>query len=138
MKVRTLSLILGLALPFAACANPETAPTVPDTIQEVFNGSLDLQGEAAFEFNLANAGAVTATLASVVLARPGPTTTAALEIGLGTPTEGVCNTVVAVTTPAGLTSQLTSTLDANLHCVRVRDVGNLTAPVQFSVRVLHP
>ena len=64
--LRNVPPILGLSLLFSACAgNPETAPTTPDTITEVFGGTLDLQGEAFFTFNVAKAGTVSVTLASV-------------------------------------------------------------------------
>ena len=32
----------------------------------------------------------------------------------------------------------TRQVDAGLRCVAIKDVGNLTAPVEFTVRVVHP
>ncbi len=136
--MKNLWAILGLSMLAAACSgNPESPPVVPDTITEVFGGSLDVQGEASFSFTVGSGGSVSATLASVVLARPGPTTTVALALALGTPVDGVCSAANPVTTSAGLAAQLSTTFDAGLHCVSVRDVGNLTAPVEFTIRVVH-
>jgi hypothetical protein len=42
-----------------------------------------------------------------------------------------------VTTPAGSTPQLTGNLPAGSYCVQVFDAGNQTAPVTYSVTVVH-
>ena len=139
MMSRAVFAILGLLAFCAGCSgNPESPPATPETISEVFGGHLGLQGATSFSFNVNKAGSVSVTLASVVLSRPGPTTTAALTVGLGAPADGVCSARSSVTTSSGLTAQLSMSLDAGAGCVNISDVGNLTAPVDFTVRVVHP
>jgi hypothetical protein len=40
-------------------------------------------------------------------------------------------------TAAALTSQLSAYKAPGIHCVRVYDIGSLTSPVTFSIRIVH-
>jgi hypothetical protein len=49
-----------------------------------------------------------------------------------------CSLDQSLETPAGLTVQFVTESPSGVHCVEVFDVGNLTAPVNFTVRIEHP
>jgi hypothetical protein len=61
-----------------------------------------------------------------------------LGLGVGAPLATDCNTTSSVNAAPGLTAQLTSTLSPATYCARIYDVGNLTASVNFTVRIVHP
>jgi hypothetical protein len=88
---------------------------------------------------VSTAGNVSVTLASVTTAStPGTSVNLPLGIGIGTPLGTACNLTQQTTTGPGLTPQLTgSNLAAAIYCVEVFDVGNLTVPVNFAVRIQH-
>jgi len=77
-------------------------------------------------------------LASVTTSTtPGNSTNVTLGMGLGTPLGTGCVETTSVQASPALQSPLVSNLTAGTYCVRVYDVGNLTAPVNFAVRIVH-
>ena len=61
-----------------------------------------------------------------------------LGLGLGTPVGTDCNLTQQTTTGPGLVPQLTaSSVAVGTYCVKVFDVGNVTVPVNFAVRIDH-
>jgi hypothetical protein len=125
---------LALALFIAACADPvpPTAPTpVPATITEMFSGTLIVAGNNTHQFTVQRVGAVKVILTSV---DPGAT----LGIGVGTPSTGVCavSQEISAVPGASMVVSGTATVTGNF-CVSVADIGNLVAPVNYTVTVQH-
>ena len=126
--------IATLALVAASCSTLEV-PTSPSVgpFTDVFASQVGVRGTATRSFTVRETGTVSVTLTSVG---------APLELGLGVgiPNSGGagCNLTTSVVTGAGTSPQITITADGGAYCVRVSDVGNLTADVTFSVSVLHP
>jgi hypothetical protein len=138
-------LVLMLALAAAACGSDNSSTPVEPTVvgtpsSELFEGKLQGAGDSAFySFKVTTAGNVAVTLASVTTTTaPGSSVNLPLGVGLGAPLATDCNLTTQTTTTPALTSQLTGTNFApNIYCVRVFDVGGLTGPVNFAVRINH-
>ena len=113
-------------------------PSEPDTVTptETFSGTLAVQGANVFTFNVKQTGTVSITLATLT-----PTSTVGLGIGTatGTGSTATCNltTFTNEATP-GAAPQITQTAPAGSLCVRVYDVGKLSASATFTINVVHP
>lgn len=138
---------LSLVLMGAGCGKKTspTAPTTTDTttttiaepsIVEVFNGRIVAGGSAFYAFTVNANGTVNVTLAA--LSGVNVPSTVWLGLGLGTPSAEDCSTSTTVNTQTGSAAQLTGTYAPGVYCVRVFDIGNLAAPVAFSVAIAHP
>jgi hypothetical protein len=138
-------IVLALAVLAAACGGSDsttpTAPTLPTgPTTELFEGKLQSAGDSAFfSFKVNVAGNVNVTLASVTTATtPGSSVNLVLGVGLGAPLATDCNLTSQMNTAPALTSQLVgSNFSPAIYCVRVFDVGNLTVPINFAVRIAH-
>jgi hypothetical protein len=136
-------IVLALALAMAACGGDNsstTSPTATGPSSQLFEGQLQSRGDFQFfSFTVTAAGNVNVTLASVTTTTsPGTSLNLALGVGLGTPLGTDCNLTQQTTTGPGLTPQLTgSNFSPAIYCVKVFDVGNLTVPVNFAVRIDH-
>jgi hypothetical protein len=133
-QISAATVALAMALLITACADPvpPTTPTpVPATITEVFTGTLLVAGNNTHQFTVQQVGAVKVSLTSV-------DPSAAVGIGVGTPSTGVCTVIQEVSAVAGGSILLsgTATVAGNL-CVSVADIGNLVAPVNYTVTVQH-
>jgi hypothetical protein len=126
----------GLALVAAACADP-VAPAAPTpatpTITDVYNGTLVVQGLNTLPFHVNELGGI-----AVTLSRLDPAATVGL--GLGTLNNGTCtllqnNRSVQASDTAQITGTATTAGD---FCLELYDTGTLTAPVAFTISVLHP
>ena len=143
--LRMRPIVLALALIAAACGGSDsttsTEPTVvtgPST--ELFEGKLQGRGDSMFfSFTVTTAGNVNVTLASVTTTTtPGSSVNLPLGVGLGAPVATDCSVTTATTTTPALAPQLVgSNFSPNIYCVRIFDVGNLTVPVNFAVRIVH-
>lgn len=144
MKTATIALISGfvliLALLTTACgSNTPTTPTTPNLPStEIFSGTLPVQGSSFYSFTVAATGNVSITLASLVPVAPGPAVNTVMGLGVGTPSGTECSVTNSVTTAPGLTAQLVNSLTAATYCAKIYDLGALTAPVDFTVRIVHP
>ena len=135
-------LVIAFALGMAACGgdNTATTPTTTTPGPELFEGQLTGPGASQFfSFAVTTAGNVNLTLASVTTAAtPGTSVNIPLGIGLGTPVGTSCSLTQQTTTAPGLVPQLTgSNVAVGTYCVTVFDVGNVTVPVNFAVRIDH-
>lgn len=133
---------IALATAFSACggnSNTSTAPTITATPQpELFEGSLNVGGFAFFSFNVQATGAADVMLASVTTsAAPGTSINVVLGMAIGSPLGTDCVISTSVLAAPALQSPLVSNLTAGTYCVRVYDVGNLTVPVNFAIRIVH-
>jgi hypothetical protein len=136
--------VVALASAVSACggsnsSSTSTAPTVTATPQpELFEGSLNVGGSAFFSFNVQATGDADVMLASVTTSpAPGTSTNVVLGMAIGSPLGTDCIISTSVLASAALQSPLVSNLTAGTYCVRVYDVGNMTAPVNFAIRIVH-
>lgn len=144
MKTATTVLIAGfvlvLGLLAVACGNDTpttpTTPTLPST--EMFSGTLAVQGSSFYSFTVAATGNVSITLASLVATAPGPALNTVMGLGVGSPNGTDCDVTNSVTTAPGLTAQLVNSLTPATYCAKIYDLGELKAPVNFTVRIVHP
>ena len=131
-----VAFVLPLAMFAVACEGDIASfPTTPDpvTVTETFTGTLNINGAATHAFVTFATGAVTATLTSL-----GENPPAAIGLSLGTMSGSTCS-LVLTNDKAVVTSIVTgtvTTLGGSL-CVRIYDVGSLTAPVPYEIRVEH-
>jgi hypothetical protein len=118
--------------------NPSTPTTPILPSSEVFTGTLAVKGSSFYSFTVAVSGNVSITLASLVPKAPGPAVSAVMGLGVGTPDGTDCAITNSVTTAPGLTAQLVNSLTPATYCTKIYDLGELTAPVDFAVRIVHP
>jgi hypothetical protein len=136
---------MALATAASACGgsnNPTAAqPTVTVTATpqaELFEGTLAVGGAAFFSFTVQATGDADAMMASVTTSpAPGMSTGVALGMAIGSPLGTDCTVIKAVVAAAALQSPLVSNLTPGIYCIRVYDVGTLSAPVNFAVRIVH-
>jgi len=144
MKTATTALISPLVLLVAlltmACgSDTPTTPTTPNLPStEMFSGTLSVGESSFYSFTVAATGNVSITLASLVPVAPGPAVNTVMGLGVGTPNGTECSVTNSVTTAPGLTAQLVNSLTAATYCAKIYDLGALTAPVDFTVRIVHP
>jgi hypothetical protein len=120
----------------AACDDP--GPTTPEvtetttvTVTETFTGTLNRNGAIAFPFDVFAAGTATATIQGLP-----ETTTIGFTMGTW---NGVGCTAVLSNDNANQNLQLVGSVGSSgTLCLRVYDVGRLTAPITFTVSVSHP
>jgi hypothetical protein len=137
---RSMLLALVLASLAAACGGSTTTSPSSTTAptSELFSGSLSAQGSSFYSFNATTAGTVSLMLASVTPDGGRSTSTVILGLAFGIPMGTGCTHDQSLETAAALTSQIATPTTSGVHCVDVYDVGNLTGPVSFTVRILHP
>ncbi|MGH9373005.1 MAG: hypothetical protein ACRD15_15900 [Vicinamibacterales bacterium] len=131
---------LLLACALAGCDDqPDTPtnPTPPSTVTDTFSGTVTQNGAGTHNFTVSTGGAVTATLKAI-----GTENTLVVGFSLGNwnSTASSCSIVLANDAATG-GAVLTGTMTASGSlCVRIYDVGNITAgsPATYSVEVVHP
>jgi hypothetical protein len=139
MRRRLLAAAVA-ALAVGACSNNNntngtvSAPTVTRTT-DTFTGTVAVGGSDFHSFPVSKTGSTDVTLTA---ASPPPNVVMGLAIGTAsdagcTPLSGASGNVVA-----GQTPQITGVTTASTLCVLVRDVGQQTAPVAYTVTVTHP
>lgn len=125
-----------LAAVAAACErNPFTAPTATATAIDVnaFASQVVPGGSASREFTLTASGTVAVTLKTTTPAG------AVLGLGMGIPrSNGTCALADAVQATAASTAQVSMSVDTGTFCVKVYDLGTLTAPVAFTLGISRP
>jgi hypothetical protein len=112
-----------------------TTPTVPRTT-ETFSGTVQVGGSVFHSFRVGATGS-----SDVTLTAASPPPTIVMGLALGTPDDaGNCNRLAGATVnvAAGPTAQLASLTSTATLCVQIRDVGNQTSPVAYTVSVTHP
>lgn len=132
-----VAFVLPVAMFAVACEGDlASIPTTPDpvTVTETFTGTLTINGAATHAFFTTATGTVTATLTSL-----GENPPAMIGLSLGTlSTTGICSIILAKDN-AVVTIVITgtvTTLSGSL-CVRIYDVGSLTAAVPYEIKVEH-
>ena len=128
------ALILACAAA-SGCADDDATPTTPVEppvqISETFDGSITINGAVTHTFVTERAGQATATLTSL-----SPDSAAVVSFQFGTWNGQYCSATLSndvATTGANLVGNASS----GAFCVRVSDVGRLTAPTAYSITVQH-
>jgi hypothetical protein len=138
----SIAIVAALMLPLAGCDNgpstedDSTTPTTPVTspVTETFSSQLFVNGSASRSFYAVKAGTATVTLVSA-----GPPSTVKLGFGIGVRDvlgSGCLFTRSSEAAVAGASFSLP--VDAGVYCVRVYDVGAMTANVTFSITIVRP
>ena len=131
--IRCLALILAAGL-ITGCDDAETPTTPTDPpveMSESFAETLTINGARTHQFIVQRAGNVTATLTSL-----SPDSAAVISLALGTWNGQVCQILLA--NDAATTNTIViGTASAGNFCVRLSDVGRLTAPTDYAVTVRH-
>ena len=132
---RALRLVPALAIVMlAACGDdntPTTPSTTPSTITETWSSVVAPGGASTRSFTVRSAGAIVVTLT-------GAGATVGLGVGLPRTIGGGCRLGVAVTASGDSTPQINTQADAGQYCVQIYDLGTLTDPVGFSLKIEHP
>jgi hypothetical protein len=148
--------LLIFAVAVSACSDSTTTtPTTPTTTTagvtstETFIGTLAVAGAKFCPFTVATAGTASVTLASLVTSGSPVTKVVGLGVGTTTGTEtdctlSTCTLATEFTTPTqftaapALTAQISTAVPKGANCVAILDTGNLTVPLDFAIRVVHP
>jgi len=112
-----------------------TTPTPPaaPTITENFSGTLTVNGGVSYPFVVGTSGSVTATLTSV---SPDVEVPIGMSLGVWNTTTESCQVIIS----SDLTLQgnvIVGNARSGVLCVRVYDVGRLTASTTYEVAVTH-
>jgi hypothetical protein len=98
---------------------------------ESWSSTLAPVGTSSRSFTVTAAGTINVTLESAG-------STVGLGVGLPRVTGGGCRLGVSVTTGGGGAPQITTQADAGQYCVQVFDLGTLTDPIPFTLKIDHP
>jgi hypothetical protein len=134
--VRVLPVLVALA--FAGCDSQDpfeipTSPDPPPIITETFNGTVTPNGAQAHVFATQASGSVTATLKFLV-----PDPAVPMGFALGTWNGANCALVITKTDAVENTVIIGAVSALGNLCVYIHDVGNLSAPTEYEIEVLHP
>jgi len=134
---RSVCLVLfgcALAAVASGCEEPVT-PTIPtaEPITTTIPGSVSVNGGQTTNFVVSTAGSVVATLTSLT-----PDADATVGFALGTFNGTACQTVIVNDTAYQGAILIGATGSSAVLCVRVYDVGALTAPTSYSIEIVHP
>ena len=127
----------GLILACAAVAGcgddaaPTTPVETPIQITESFQGTINLNGAATHLFGTERAGQATATLTSL-----SPDSAAIVSFMFGTWNGQYCS-VQFVKDDATQGQNFVGTASLGSFCVRISDIGRLTAPTDYVITVNH-
>ncbi len=123
-----------------ACDNSgSTNTTAPTTVaaasivEPPFTGTLQVGGTNTHTFTVNQIGSLTVTLTAA-----GPPATIFVGLGVGTFSSGTCSLAATASAQGGTAAQLSGTASiVGMWCVQVGDIGNLAAPVTYSITVVH-
>jgi hypothetical protein len=139
MSAVRISAIL-IAIAAAGCgsdtATTPTSPTTATVTTILFAGTLQPKATRFYSYTVTAAGTVTAMLAS--LEQAGAPKSNALELGLGIPAGTGCAVESPSSTTTSLVPQIKQDAVIGTYCVRVADTIGLPAPMNFTIRVIHP
>lgn len=128
-----LAMVCPLAAVACGASQDATAAPTPTPVTENFSGAIDKNGAVTFTFAVTAPGTITASLTNLA-----PVATLAVGISIGTWDGTVCSASLS-NDNARVSDQLTgNTSVTGSYCIRVYDVGNITATEQVAVTVTHP
>jgi hypothetical protein len=124
---------LSATILIAGCGSDST-PTTPSntskTVTENWSSVVAPGGASTRTFTVTSAGTIVVTLTA------GPTV--GLGVGLPRTNGGGCRLGVAVNASPDTTPQISTQADAGQYCVQVYDLGTLTDPIGFALKIEHP
>lgn len=136
LTVRLFALVLAVTAAGCKGELDNLFPTTPDPVRvtETFSGTITINGAATHAFFTSATGTVTATLTSL-----GDNPPESIGLSLGTWSGAACSIVLAQdrASVTSVVSGTVSTLGGSL-CVRIYDVGSLSAATPYEVKVDHP
>jgi hypothetical protein len=112
--------------------NTATAPsTTSGSMSETWSSVVAPGGQSSRSFIVNTSGTINVTMTAAG---------ATLGLGIGLPrvTGGGCRLGASVNTAGSSTPQLSTAADAGQYCVQVYDLGTLTDPVGFALKIDHP
>ena len=112
-------------------STPTTPSTTATSTSETWSSTVAPGGQSSRSFTVNAAGTITVTLTAAG-------DTLGLGVGLPRVTGGGCRLAVTVNASPGSTPQISTSADAGQYCVQVYDLGTLTDPVGFAVKIDHP
>ena len=117
----------------AGCGSdtPTTPSTTSKTTSENWSSAVAPGGTSSRSFTVNASGTITVTLT-------GAGATLGLGVGLPRVTGGGCRLGVTVNASPGSSPQISTPADAGQYCVQVYDLGTLTDPVSFALKIDHP
>jgi hypothetical protein len=131
----SVSLWLVIAALLVAGCGDNTTSTTPSntstTMSETWSSTVAPGGQSSRSFTVNSSGTISVTLTAAGA-------TFGLGVGLPRVTGGGCRLGVSVNTAAGSTPQISTAADAGQYCVQVYDLGTLTDPVGFALKIDHP
>lgn len=130
----TVVVLFSLTL-LAGCGDndePPTAPAPPPEIEATFDGTLTVNGGQTFVFRVERAGPVTARITEL-----SPSEDVVIGLSLGSWSPNACQILLANDNAELDTVLVGSATSVGDFCVRVYDVGVLTGPVDFTIRLTH-
>lgn len=140
MTVRSIIGVVLMLVGVACSKSIETPTSATETVAGpttiLFSGTLQPRTSRFYSYSVTAAGLVSALLASVE--RNGVPLADALEISLGSPAGTDCAVTISAQVSASLVPQLRDVAAAGTYCVRVADTEGLSAPLTFTIRVIHP
>jgi len=111
---------------------PPTGPIdVPIQVSETFSGTVTINGAATHVFLSTRPGEALATLTSLA---PDPATVVSFTFGTW---NGIYCQVILAKDDATTGANLIGTASAGTFCVRISDVGLLSAPTDYVITVRH-
>jgi len=140
MKASFALAAIALLVGAAACNKDNTTAATPTTpavtrTTDTFSGTMPIGGSAFHSFTVTVTGTIDVTLTAAT-----PPATIVMGVSVGTPADGKCTALpgASVNASAGASAQLSGLASPGTLCVDVHDVGNQTAPVSYTVTVVHP
>jgi hypothetical protein len=142
LRVFLIGVVIGGALLGAACGGSDSATSPSDTTvtptTERFDATLTPGSSAFFSFTLTTTnGTVAINLASMSSLTAAGLIGVPMRIGYGVPAGTGCQVMQSIIAAPALISQLNVTLRDGTYCATVADIGNLTQPVNFTMRITH-
>ena len=129
---RSIVVAIGAAVILAGCGSDNTPTTPSNTstrVTENWSSVVAPGGASTRSFTVTSAGTIVVTLTA------GPTV--GLGVGLPRTSGGGCRLGVTVNASPGTTPQISTQADAGQYCVQVYDLGTLTDPVGFALKIEH-
>lgn len=128
-------LVMGItAVMMCAACGSDSTPTTPSSpsgrVTENWSSVIAPGGASTRTFIVSSSGTIVVTLTD------GPT--AGLGVGLPRTTGGGCRLGVSVNASPGTTPQISTQADAGQYCIQVYDLGTLTDPIGFALKIEHP
>ena len=133
-KTFALQVVCVTTALIAGCGS-NNSPTTPSTTStatsETWSSTVAPGGQSARSFTVNASGTINVTLTAAG---------ATLGVGVGLPrvSGGGCRLGVSVNASAGTAPQISAPADAGQYCVQVFDLGTLTDPVGFALKIDHP